>query len=155
MSAVMEITGSIRALRAQLNVPPGLKIRAVAIGGNPETRALAQERTDYIQVLARLGEVEFSSAQESRRPQSATALARGMTFLIPLAGVIDFAKERARLEKELAKADSDVKKIAAKAENPNFLKHAQAEEVETARAQYRAALERKSSLEETLTSVLN
>jgi len=155
MSAVMEITGSIRALRAQLNVPPGLKIRAVAIGGSPETRALAQERTDYIQVLARLGDVEFSADQESRRPQSATALARGMTFLIPLAGVIDFAKERARLEKELAKADSDVKKIAAKAENPDFLKHAQAEEVETARAQYRAALERKSRLEETLSSVLN
>jgi valyl-tRNA synthetase len=46
------------------------------------------------------------------------------TAAIPLGDVIDFAKERARLEKEVAKAQSEISKIDAKLGNADFIARA-------------------------------
>ncbi|MHB2026918.1 MAG: valine--tRNA ligase [Elusimicrobiota bacterium] len=153
LADVMAIIGSIRALRAQLNVPPALKIRAVASGADAGKMDLILAHGDYIRALAKLETIEFAREDQPRMPQSATAVALGMAFFIPLAGVIDFAKERIRLEKELFKAESDIAKISAKVGNQNFIKHAQPDEVESARAQYDAAIIRKVKIEETLSAV--
>ena len=145
MSLLMGAVTSIRSLRAQLNVPLGLKIDAVCSG--PFAQPLLTKHKAYATGLARLGSLELSS---SRPAQSATAVAEGVTFFIPLAGVIDFAKERERLSKELAKAESDIVKIEAKVKNPDFLARAPQAQIEEARAQHEAASARRERLKETL-----
>ncbi len=149
MAVVMETVSALRSLRAQLNVPPGLKIRAVSAGGAAATRELLSRRADYLQTLARLSEISHSE-EGIRPPQSATAVAAGMSFFVPLQGVIDFDQERVRLKKEIAKAESDVSKLSAKIENKDFLARAPQSEVESARSQYDAARERQGRLKETL-----
>ncbi|MBI4370819.1 MAG: valine--tRNA ligase [Elusimicrobia bacterium] len=145
MSRVMAAVTAVRSLRAQLNVPPGLKIKA-AVQGSFAPKILAEHRA-YVSALARMESLEPFSA---RPPQSATAVSDGVTFYVPLAGVIDFAQERARLEKDLAKAETEIVKIEAKVKNPDFLSRAPQAQIEEARAQHAAAAARRDKLKETL-----
>jgi valyl-tRNA synthetase len=140
MSKVMGAVSSIRSLRSQLNVPPGLKIKAVFEG--------AVQQRAYVTLLAQLESLEPMSG--GRPAQSATAVADGATFYIPLAGVIDFAKERERLAKDLAKAEGDIEKCEAKLRNLSTAASAPAEKVAEAKEQRDAALARRDRLNETI-----
>lgn len=144
MQAVMEI----RSLRSQLNLNPGLKINVVA-AGSEQSRFLVDKYQNYLKTLARIEGIAWP-ADGRRPPQSATAVAAGMSFFVPLEGLIDFAKERLRLEKELAKAEVEIKKIAQKVQNKDFLARAPQDEVALARSQHEAALGRQEKLKETL-----
>ena len=53
---------------------------------------------------------------------------RGEVVALPLKGVIDLVAERARLAKEMQKADADIARSDAKLNNPKFMERA-AEEV--------------------------
>ncbi|MBI3289302.1 MAG: valine--tRNA ligase [Elusimicrobia bacterium] len=146
MGRVMGAVGAIRSLRAQLNVPLGLKITALCSGPFAET-LLAKHRA-YATTLARL---ETLDALAGERPaQSATAVADGVTFYIPLAGIIDFDKERQRLTKDLAKTESDIAKIEAKVKNPDFMARAPEAQIAEAKSQHDAATARRERLKETI-----
>jgi valyl-tRNA synthetase len=77
-------------------------------------------------------------------------VADGVTFYIPLAGVVDFAKERERLAKDLAKAESDIEKCAAKLKNLSAAASAPADKVAEAKEQHDAAVARRDRLKETI-----
>jgi len=102
-----------------------------------------------LKTLARLSELGRSPDGE-RPPHSATAVASGMSFFVPLEGLIDFARERERLGRELAKAEAELKKLAQKVANKDFLSRAPQSEVALAQAQHQAALEKRERLKETL-----
>ncbi len=140
MSKVMGAVSAIRSLRSQLNVPPGLKIKAVFEGAVPHPA--------YVLLLAQLESLEPMSG--GRPAQSATAVADGAIFHIPLAGVIDFAKERERLAKDLAKAEGDIEKCAAKLKNLSAAASAPAEKVAEAKEQRDAAVAKRDRLKETI-----
>ncbi len=146
MARVMAAVTSIRSLRSQLNVPPGLKIKAVAEG--PFASDLIGKHRAYALLLAQLESLEPMNG--ARPDQSATAVADGVTFHIPLAGVVDFAKERERLNKDLAKAESDIEKCAAKLKNLSAAASAPADKVAEAKEQHDAAVTRRDRLKETI-----
>ncbi len=75
-----------------------------------------------IKRLARLSGLSFESAAPAGAVQ---LLVRGEVAALPLKGVIDLAGERARLTKELAKADDDIKRAEAKLNNPKFVANAE------------------------------
>jgi valyl-tRNA synthetase len=64
--------------------------------------------------------------------------------------VIDLAAERGRLDKEIAKAEADIKRADAKLSNERFVANAAEEVVEEEREKRDAAVERKSKLLEAL-----
>ena len=74
------------------------------------------------------------------------------TIVLPLAGVIDFDKERARLDRELGKVGKERDKLERKLDNQQFLARAPAhivdeqrgrlDEARKAQARLEAALER-------------
>jgi valyl-tRNA synthetase len=145
MALVMGAVTAVRSLRAQLNVPLTLKIAAFADG--PFAAKILKEHHAYVCALAGLGGVEPFSG---RPPQSATAVADGVTFYVPLAGVIDLAKERERLTKELAKAVADIGKCDVKLKNLSASASVPQEKIAEAQAQLDTAAARRRQLEETL-----
>ncbi|MBI3550815.1 MAG: valine--tRNA ligase [Elusimicrobia bacterium] len=153
MKALMEMVVAIRTTRSELNVPPKLKLKAFFQNGHDEgKKALIQERSDYILHLARLE--SLAPAADANRPAgSVTAVAAGCTFYLPLEGVVDFQKERARLEKELVDIEKQLAGIQTRLSNLDFVKRAPAEEVRKAQAQRDDLSAKKVRIRETLASL--
>ena len=75
---------------------------------------------------------------------------QGEVASLPLKGVIDLAAEKARLDKEIAKADADIKRVDAKLANEKFVANAPEEVVEEEKEKREAAVERKNKILEAL-----
>jgi valyl-tRNA synthetase len=71
-------------------------------------------------------------------------------FALPLAGVIDISAERARLQKDMAKEDSEIDKIDRKLGNEQFVAKAPPEVIEEQRQRRADAVERRNYLAEAL-----
>jgi valyl-tRNA synthetase len=77
--------------------------------------------------------VERFEPVEALPPGSVQAVVDGATLVLALGDVVDLARERERLDKEIGRADAELAKIAAKLANPNFIAKAKAEVVEEQR----------------------
>ena len=73
--------------------------------------------------------------------------------MIPLAGLIDLAAERARLAKERARAAGEAEKVAKKLANPDFVARAKEEVVEENRERLAAAQAEIARLEAALARI--
>jgi valyl-tRNA synthetase len=96
-------------------------------------------------VFERLARVDKIVNAASPPAGSAQIVVGGATLALPLAGVIDFAAERARLEKELARIAAEIGRIDKKLGNQQFVARAPEEVVEAERekrAHYAADEER-------------
>ncbi|MBR7517963.1 valine--tRNA ligase, partial [Mycobacterium tuberculosis] len=80
-----------------------------------------------IRRLARISDIRFA---DTAPPASAQLVAADGLACLPLEGLIDFAAERARLEKEKRKLDDEVKRIDVKLDNPAFVAKAPEEVIE-------------------------
>jgi len=79
--------------------------------------------------LARLSSIELI-AQPGHMPGQVNLVVRGHVAVLDVRNAIDFAAERARLAKEMAKADADIARVDAKLGNANFVARAPEEVVE-------------------------
>ena len=84
-------------------------------------------------------------------PASSAQMVLGeATLALPLEGVIDFAAERARLGKDLEKAEKDIAVIEARLGNPGFVAKAPEEVLEETRERKKALAAQRDKLKEAL-----
>jgi valyl-tRNA synthetase len=144
---VVDLVTAIRSVRAEMNIPPATLTALVLSGASAETRERAPRWSDVIKRMARLSDISFAD----RAPEgSVQLLVRGEVASLPLKGVIDLAAEKARLDKEIAKADADIKRVDAKLANEKFVANAPEEVVEEEKEKREAAVERKNKILEAL-----
>jgi valyl-tRNA synthetase len=144
---VVDLISAIRSVRAEMNIPPSTLTALVLAGASAETKARAPRWDDVIKRMARLSDISFAD----RAPEgSAQLVVRGEVAALPLKGVVDFAAERARLGKEIAKADADVKRVDTKLANEKFVANAPEELVEEEKEKREAALARRAKFQEAL-----
>jgi valyl-tRNA synthetase len=142
---VIDLVTAIRSVRAEMNITAAIPL--VLAGASAESKARAERWAEFIKRLARVSEI--SSAATA--PQGSVQLiVRGETAALPLKGVIDVAAERARLTKEMQKADADIARVDAKLNNPNFMARAPEEVVEEEREKREEAVARKAKIAEAL-----
>ncbi len=121
-------------------------------GASAETRERAPRWNDVIKRMARLADISFAD----RAPEGAVQLlVRGEVAALPLKGVIDFSAEKARLDKELARAEADIKRVDAKLGNEKFVANAPEEIVEEEKEKRDAAEARKAKILEALERLKN
>jgi len=121
MRWVVDLVSGVRSVRAEMNVPPAAKIQLALKSGEPETRARLERNRDSILMLARLASADIADAIPKGSAQFVVGEA---VAALPLGDVIDFAKERVRLEKELQKAESEIARVDAKLNNADFVARA-------------------------------
>ena len=144
---MVDLVTAMRSVKAEMNIPPSTLTPLVIVTTSDETRDRAQRWNDTIKRLARLSDISFADAA----PEGAVQLlVRGEVVALPLKGVIDLAAERARLEKELGKADADIKRVDAKLSNEKFVANAPEELVEEEKEKRAAAQERRAKILEAI-----
>ncbi|MEL6968166.1 MAG: valine--tRNA ligase [Pseudomonadota bacterium] len=121
MNWLIDLVSSIRSLRSEMNIKPSLEIPLVVVGANAETSARLTRHSTSLSRMARIASVEL--ATES--PKGAAQIVVGeATACLPLEGVIDFAAERERLEKERAGLEKEIKQLSGKLSNEKFITNA-------------------------------
>jgi valyl-tRNA synthetase len=142
---VIDLVTAIRSVRAEMNITAAIPL--VLAGASAESKARAGRWVEFIKRLARVSDISFAAAAPNGSVQ---LVVRGEMAALPLKGVIDLAAERARLAKEMQKADADIARVDAKLNNPNFMARAPEEVVEEEQEKREEALARKTKIAEAL-----
>ena len=144
---VVDLITAVRSLRAEMNIVPATLTPLVLVAASAEMQARAQRWSDVIKRLARIDNVTFAD----KAPEGTVQLiVRGEVAGLPLKGLIDVTAEQARLEKEIARAEGDIKRADAKLSNEKFVANAAEEVVEEEREKRSAAEARKAKVLEAL-----
>jgi len=120
LSVVIDLISEIRAIRSQMNVPLNAKPILEIKGAAPQHTALIGQMQTAVLRLARLAAVNFDTAGGFAKGSARTSLA-GMEIGLPLADILDFESERARLTKEMKACDTEAVKLRGKLSNEGFL----------------------------------
>ena len=130
---------TIRNLRADSDIKPSLKVTAILQTESDKERQILKATESYIQDLAKvesltvIRSLDADSALKGGDGGSIAGVVGTVQVLIPLAGVVDIAALRAKLEKKLAKVEAEAKSITARLNNPKFVEKATDEVVQGAK----------------------
>jgi valyl-tRNA synthetase len=144
---VIDLVTAIRSMRAEMNLTVATELPLVLAGVSSETDARAGRWSDMIKRLARLSSLSVS---QTVPPGSIQLVVRGEVVALPLKGLIDFAAEEARLQKEIGRVDADIARVDSKLNNPKFLQNAAQEIVEGEREKREEAEARRAKILEAL-----
>ncbi len=117
---VMDVVTRIRNIRSELHISPGQPVDLVAVTAHEPMLAWIDNNGSTIQSLGRVKQIT-TSVDAPRPPASANAIVTNVDLYVPLGGLLDLDKERARLNKELGKVEKDQKRVAGKLSNEKFL----------------------------------
>ena len=148
---VIDVISEIRTMRAEMNVPLSAKPDLLLRGMNDEQAHVISEMESSILRLARLSSVK--AHQDEMPKQSARTSLAQVDLALPLAGILDFEAEKARLEKEIKATSGEIEKISKKLSNEGFIAKAPEAVIEENRRRLAEEEARKTGLEAALKRV--
>jgi len=149
----IDLISAIRSLRSSMNLPAGAKLTAY-VKANATDSQILDKQNKLICTLARLEKLCALGNTEITKDMVQT-VSRDATVLIPLKGVVDFAAERERLNKELETLNKNLDGYARKLGNESFVAKAPAKVVEEEKRRQAEAMENKAKVEEALARIAN
>ena len=139
---------NIRSVRADMNIPPKKKAPLLMLADELDPR-LAYF-APQLSPMARVQSVETAKAAPDGALQT---VVDGVTYAIPLDGLIDKDAERQRLSKEIEKTEAEILKIDKKLINPAFTEKAPEKVVNLQKDRRAAYKEELEKLNEALTNL--
>src|SRR5262249_54892545 len=100
MALVIEVITRLRNIRSTFNIAPSVPLRALIATADAGARDVITRMEDHVKRLARIERLQIVDHLEAGRG-SARAVVGAVEIAVPLEGLIDFEKERARLDEEL------------------------------------------------------
>ncbi len=152
MALVMDIITGIRNIRGEMNIAPSLALEVLIQTDNTAHQSLIKNNQALIGNLARLNSLNVASAGEKPKA-TATAIVDDLVISVFLEGVIDFAQESQRLEKEIAKLDKEIQAFLKKLENNDFINKAPAAVIDKTRSQYDECVEKLKKLKQNFDTI--
>jgi valyl-tRNA synthetase len=133
MEWLKTIIVAIRTIRNEANIPPGDSLDIV-LGNTVDTDLeRIQRHKPSLEKLAKVSSIRAVQSDEDQMPVL-SALAGTIEVMVPMAGVVDFAKELERLEKELTRLGGEQTRLTGKLSNEKFTARAPEHVVEAERA---------------------
>ncbi len=107
------MVNALRRVRSELNVPPAKQVTLLLQGGTADDRTRVARFTASLSFLLKLARIDWL-ADAADTPPSAAAIVGELKLLVPLEGLVDLGAERARLDKEIARVESEKEKSQTK-----------------------------------------
>lgn len=146
MGRIIDAIRAIRTRRSDMNVPPSKKAHITVVTKYPETFTEA-----VYPFFERLASASGVSVADSCDAEGAVQIVTdSATVYIPLADIVDFAAERARLEAELANVEKEIARVEGKLANESFTSRAPAAVVDGERAKLAKYIEKREGVEKAL-----
>jgi len=130
MEWVVQAISAIRALRAEVHVPSAARVPLLIKEADPVAAERIECHREHFTRLARVDRFEPVATVPAGGIQ---AVVGGAVLILRLGDVVDLAREKARLGKEIGRLDTELAKITAKLANSDFLAKARPEVVEEQR----------------------
>ncbi len=154
MKVLQNAIVELRTLKAENQIPLKQKINLWIKCGKAEEKAI-REHMVYFEVLANVESLEILD-EFPEGQMMLKGVAGSIEMAIPLQeGLVDFAKEKLRLEKELTKIKVEIEKIEKRLGNEAFVKKAPQQVVEETKSRLQELHDRHKRLSENLTHVLS
>jgi valyl-tRNA synthetase len=112
---------AIRNIRATYHIDPIKKVTATLITSNS---AFLESQKEIIQKLARVETIHILADGNEAPNQCAYNLIENIKLYVHLEGILDVAKEKTRLNKELEQAKNYISRIETQLGNPKFVSQA-------------------------------
>ncbi len=143
---IQEIIGSVRNLRAEMNVPPA-KGLTLLIQGEAQQTEMVLNNARHFSALAKVEQLALAPETLDRN-DCATFVRAGVECFVPLSDLIDRDKEKQRLQKEIEKFRGLVHSAEAKLSNEVFLAKAPPQVVDAEKGKLAALKENLLKLEQ-------
>ena len=159
LGELQELVTQVRSLRKEYSVPEGSGVTLRLSGIEGPFKTVVEEQGNTLQRLAKVEACEFhedgdgGNADGSDAVGAHAVLKNGVEVFIPLEGVIDIARERERLQEEVARLDAQVGGTRGKLSNDGFLKGAPPDIVDREREKLRSFEEQLNKLRGRLSSL--
>jgi valyl-tRNA synthetase len=139
MALVQKVIVAMRGIRTEKKIPGPTKVIALLAVTDDYKKTILEGYKQIIAEQARCTEVRVrrtgaSFSGEFSLDNIATAMAGDVEVMVPLEGIVDAGEEREKLEKDLAKLESDREYLEKKLANPKFVERAPLEVLDKDRA---------------------
>jgi valyl-tRNA synthetase len=141
---------TIRNLRAEAVIKPGVKIIVILQTESDRENDILKSGETYIKDLAKVEQLTILKTLTTEPGQVIAGVQGTVQVLIPLTGVVDVALLNSKLEKNLAKAEVEIKSLKSRLSNPGFVNKAPANVLEGAKESLAEAEKRAEILRERL-----
>ncbi len=132
MQSVIELISKVRNIRSDMNIKPSERV-SIHVAANQEMRTVFASKETQILKLARADKIVLDERLDVPKASAKAVLTGNAEIAVPLEGLIDFDKERKRLENQLAKLDAELQRLNGQLSNANFVEKAPAEKVKELR----------------------
>jgi len=149
MELLMDVIVSIRNIRGEMRIPPSQKLGVLISVPDEKLKEVVDAGSDYIINMSNLEtiKVEINLAE----PRGvATGVIGPVLVFVPLAGIVDIAGEKTRLEKEIVKVQKDLEQCSRKLANRDFREKAAAAVIKKEEDKLKDAQDRHAALEKAL-----
>ena len=150
METLMDAVRAIRNRRSEMNVPPSKKAKVLILTEKRDTFAAGE---GFFPKLAYASGIELIDAVPADAAKMASVVTGDAQLYMPMGDLIDFAAERARLEKEKAKVEDDIAFVMKKLNNPKFVDKAPEKVVAVERDKAEKLREHLAKLEESIAAL--
>jgi valyl-tRNA synthetase len=141
---LIELVSKIRAARSELAIPPSTKMELYVYSDEQSLKERYLRHADVLIRMARLTRTQFSRSIGSPTQDggpgiegaSITVALDGVSYRLPLEGIIDTTAERTRLTAAITAITKERDSLAGRLNNPAFVEKAKPEAVEKARADH-------------------
>jgi len=125
------VVSQLRRIRSETAIAPSKSIPLFLQGGDARDRERVARYESALMFLARVDSIRWLDGDA---PASATAMVGELKLRVPLAGLVDLAAEKVRLDKEIKRIEAEVAKARGKLASETFVANAPAAVVEQERA---------------------
>ena len=149
LDRVIDAIGAVRTRRAEMNVPPSKKAKLYVVSEFHDS--FNPTASVFFEKLASASEVFYVDSCED--DTAVSVVTDSATLFIPMADIIDFDKEKERLEKEKKTALSEIERVQRKLNNEEFVAKAPQKVIDGEREKLEKYTKMLESIEEQIAKV--